>query len=91
VPGHLITTNIAANQGYLIYNGSQVGLDTSFIANSLSQAQVAVFNSYSGTGFGRGSNLICGFYSIGYGLTVSECSIFYNAVQVLQTALGRQV
>ena len=33
----------------------------------------------------------CAFASIGYGLTDSESTAFYNAVQTFQTTLGRQV
>ncbi|ACC81134.1 hypothetical protein [Nostoc punctiforme] len=91
VPGHLIGSNTAANLGYLFYRGNQVGIDTAFTTNALSTAEVSIFGSWSGSAFGRNSNLICGFHSIGTGITPTQATAFYSAVQALQTALGRQV
>ncbi|MFN6560014.1 MAG: hypothetical protein RMY28_009420 [Nostoc sp. ChiSLP01] len=92
LPGLLIASTIGANLGYLFYNGTAISTDTAFTTNLLSDSDVGIFCTLQGTSTAsRRSNLICGFHSIGYGLSPTDASIFYNAVQTLQTSLGRQV
>ncbi|MEH2067915.1 MAG: hypothetical protein V7K47_07065 [Nostoc sp.] len=92
-PGHLMVSTVGANNGNLYYNGSSVATDTSFSTNSLSPIENFIFayNFSASQNVSSVCNLICAFYSFGYGLSSSEALIFYNAVQALQTALGRQV
>ncbi len=91
VSGLLIGSTVASNTGYLFHNGNQIGTDTSFTTNSLSSSEIYTHGLNQGGVLSRQSNLICAFHSMGYGLNPTEASAFYNAVQTLQAALGRQV
>ena len=75
----------------LYRNGSALATDTTTnTSNALS------FNFYVGASNGGGtafqfSNKQCAFASIGDGLTDTQASNFYTAVQAMQTTLSRQV
>lgn len=93
VPGLLLGSSVSTNLGYLFYNNNQVGSDITFSSNALDTQESFVFGyNNSGNLLGSSSsNLICAFHSQGFGITPTEALITYNAVQVLQTSLGRQV
>ncbi|MBN3993896.1 MAG: hypothetical protein HWQ36_26280 [Nostoc sp. NMS2] len=91
-PGHILLSTVSSNLGYLFYNGNVETTDTSFTTNARPTCEVSIFSyDNGGTQFLLRSNLICGMHTIGYGLDTNQATIFYNAVQALQTALGRQV
>lgn len=92
-PGYLLASVVGANNGYLSYNGSSIATDTSVSTTSLPPIENYIFcYNYSASQIASNiCNLICTFYSFGYGLTPSEALISYNAVQAMQTTLGRQV
>ena len=90
-PGQLIVSNIAANSGYLFYNGGSIGTDTSFTTNGLSERENYIFGYNNLGSLANSSSLICAFYSFGYGLNSTQAANSYSAVQALQTLLGRQV
>ncbi len=68
-------------------NGGKI-INASVNSTGLSDRNILLFGQYSATYY---SNKQCSFASIGDGLTDTEASDFYNAVQAYQTALGRQV
>jgi hypothetical protein len=75
----------------LFSQGSLIDTDSSFSSSAKSTQEVFISGANKNGTAGNFTNLICAFHSFGYGITSSQASIFYNAVQALQTALGRQV
>lgn len=91
-PGYLMMGAIANNNGRLDYNGNSVATDTSFSTVTLSISENYIFGlNFTNTALNNSSNLICAFHSFGYGLSTAQSLIAYNAVQTLQSSLGRQV
>jgi hypothetical protein len=90
--GHLIGTNTAQNDKRFYLNGSQSG--TTATANSgstLSANDVYVFAANNNNLADFRSNTRLAAYSIGAGLTASQASSYYTALQAFQTALSRNV
>jgi hypothetical protein len=93
--GHLVGTNTAQNDKRFYLNGSQSG--TTATANStltLSANEILVFaanEAVSGSSANFRSNARMAAYSIGAGLTASQASSYYTALQAFQTALSRNV
>jgi hypothetical protein len=90
--GHVIGTNTAQNDKRFYLNGSQSG--TTATANSgstLSANDVYVFAANNNNLADFRSNTRLAAYSIGAGLTASQASSYYTALQAFQTALSRNV
>jgi hypothetical protein len=88
----LIGTNTAQNDKRFYLNGSQSG--TTATANSgstLSANDVYVFAANNNNLADFRSNTRLAAYSIGAGLTASQASSYYTALQAFQTALSRNV
>jgi hypothetical protein len=91
-PGYLMMGVTANNNGRLDYNGNSAATDTSFSTVTLSMSENYIFGlNFTNTALNNSSNLICAFHSFGYGLNAAESLIAYNAIQTLQSSLGRQV
>jgi hypothetical protein len=90
--GFLIGTRTANNFARAFFNGSTLGTQT----NTLSTSR-PIYPIYIGatnllnTGAYQYSNRECAFASIGDGLSDTQASNFYTAVQAFQTTLSRQV
>jgi hypothetical protein len=89
--GFYVGTSINTNIGYFFKNN--VAQSTK---NPLTNISMLSYNFYLG-GFNEEntnvypSNKQCAFASIGVGLSLTESSNYYTAVQAFQTTLGRQV
>lgn len=93
------SVSITDTLGFYIANRNSSTITTAFKNNSkvinsavnstgLSDRNILLFGQYAGT---RYSNKQCSFSSIGDGLTDTEASNLYSAVQTFQTSLNRQV
>ena len=89
--GLWINAVTAVNNAVLYRNGASVASDTSFASRTLPAFEMVLlgFNFTGSYQCQTAGNI--SFYSIGNGLTSQQAADFYAAVQVLQTALGRQV
>jgi hypothetical protein len=72
-------------------NGSSIGTNTNSAILSLSSFNIYIGASNDFGTAGAFSTKQCAFASIGDGLTDTQASNFYTAVQAFQTTLGRQV
>jgi len=84
---------IASRQSSTSLNGFIRNNKTEFVQNSLGLTTVPIYigaRNFNGT-INSPSTKQCAFASIGDGLTDTEASNFYTAVQAFQTTLGRQV
>ena len=91
--GHLIGTATSTTDRRVFVNGSQSGstaTTTSTVALAARTLFVFARNSALNNDFKYSSPRL-GAYSIGAGLSVSQASAFYTAMQAFQTALGRNV
>lgn len=93
--GHLVSSRVSNTDLRTFRNGSQIG-STQTTSSSVNITLLTTYSIYllarnaSGTAsFISGSNLA--FASIGSGLTPTNVSDFYTAVQAFETALTRQV
>jgi len=89
--GFYLGSSITSNIGYLFKNGNQLQFK-----NPLVNASMISFNYYIGSFNEQNttiyySNKECAFSSIGDGLSPTEASNFYTAVQTFQTTLGRSI
>ena len=92
--GHYVgsRTSSASNGLSQYRNGASTGSSTSVGGSpSTYTVSVNVLNVNPGASGGAKTLRPCAAYSIGKGLTSSEVSAFYTALQAFQTALGRQV
>lgn len=96
--GHLLHTRTSSTDFRVFRNGSQVGsTNSTSVAGSLSDlgsSEMYLFNWNSiGTGAisGVASSYRYAFYHVGTGLTPTNVSDLYTALQALQTSLGRNV
>ena len=75
-----------------LYNNSTVYFNPSFASVGLENGKIFIAARATGTSTADVYfNKPISFSSIGDGLTASEATAFYNAVQAFQTTLGRQV
>ncbi len=79
------------NDSSLYKNGTLIANDTSFVYSNFSDLEMPIFALNSNGSFTPISGGNVSFHSFGYSLTGTDAAIVYNAVQTLQTALGRQV
>jgi hypothetical protein len=89
--GFYVGSRINTNVGYLFKNGTQQQ-----IKNPLTNVSMQSYNYYLGAFNEQNSTVYysdkqCAFASIGEGLTTTELTNFYTAVQAFNTTLGRQV
>jgi hypothetical protein len=89
--GFYVGSGINTNVGYLFKNGTQQQ-----IKNPLTNVSMQSYNYYLGAFNEQNSTVYysdkqCAFASIGEGLTTTELTNFYTAVQAFNTTLGRQV
>ena len=90
--GFYTSTRTANNVFKLFKNGTSIGTNTT--TNTVASLPNQVFTI---GGYNEAGNVIqvsirqCAFASIGDGLTDAEALAFYNAVQLFNTTLGRQV
>jgi hypothetical protein len=90
--GHLIGTATAATERRFFLNGSQSGsTNTTSSTVALDSRVLWVFRRNNASASQGWSNARLGSYSIGAGLSVSQASAFYTAMQAFQTALSRNV
>jgi len=90
--GFQISTRTASNVLKMFFNG--ILLNTNTNTRSLTLPIFSIYFGASNWGAGnvsQYSNNELAFLSIGEGLTDAEALSFYNAVQIYQTTLGRQV
>lgn len=90
--GFYLANRISNVNNQIFANGISVGLNTTnwgiTTAMNISYALGATNNSGTIGGF---TDRECAFASIGAGLSPTEAADYYTAVQLFQTALGRQV
>ena len=89
--GHFIGNILSTTNRKTFKNGSISGTNTNNIVNSLADSNIyiAALNTLEGAGFY--TNREIAFSSIGDGLTDTEATNLYTAVQAFQTTLNRQV
>lgn len=87
--GNYIISNTSAN-GKKVYKNASIIMTTTFVNENFSSGNVAL-SAYSATLGTRNSNRQIAFASIGDGLTDTQASNFYTAVQAFQTTLSRNV
>ena len=90
--GHLLGTANSTTDRRVFVNGSQSGsTSTGTSTVALDSRVVWVFRRNNASASQGWSSARLGAYSIGAGLSVSQASAFYTAMQAFQTALGRNV
>jgi hypothetical protein len=92
--GLFVGTILSTSDRRFYKNSSLIQSNTSTISNSLYSGELligAYNSSTSGLSVGFVSTKECAFASIGNGLTDTDASNLYTAVQAFQTTLGRQV
>ena len=83
--------NRASSANLKLYqNGSLINTST-YSAGSLPNLNIYIGGNNNAGTFGAPNNAQCAFASIGDGLTDTQASNFYTAVQAFQTTLARQV
>lgn len=87
--GFYINTRTSTTSHKLYKNNSIIASSTETMTSALASQEIWLFNS-SNTG-NYYSNRTYAWFSIGDGLTDTDTSNLYTAVQAYQTALGRQV
>ena len=86
--------SITANNSRKYYkNGVSQISNTTILTQDNSNANIFIgaYNEYNGSGASYYGTKQCAFASIGAGLTDTDATNFYTAVQTFQTTLGRQV
>jgi hypothetical protein len=91
--GFLFGNRPSSNVLNLFRNGTKISSNTSTTAQSLPNVNLYMsgLNLSNSLAANTASNAQCAFSSIGDGLTDTQASDFYTAVQAFQTTLGRQV
>lgn len=90
--GHYIGNIVSTSNRRAYKNGLLLATLTTTIDNALSNGNIYVLaNNTLGVGPEFYSSKECAFASFGDGLTDTQASNFYNAVQEFQTLLGRQI
>ena len=89
--GFVLGSRSSSSSHKLFRNGSQIAASTNSTNGTLPNLNyyISAFNSSNNATFYNTNQLA--FYSIGDGLTDTEASNFYTAVQAFQTTLSRQV
>jgi hypothetical protein len=90
--GHVLGVSASATDLRVYVAGNSTGSTTTDRTSGTLVAQsVYIFaNNFHGSPFDR-SGMRCRAYSFGVGMTASQVSAFYNAMQAFQTSLGRNV
>ena len=90
--GFLIGTRTANNFSRAYFNGSTLGTQTNILSTvrPIYPIYIGATNNQNGSAY-QYSTRECAFASIGDGLTDTQASDFYTAVQAFQTTLARQV
>jgi hypothetical protein len=91
--GFYLGITLANNNRKYYRNNITMVSSTSVLTQDLANANVflGAYNEYNITGANYYTNKETAFASIGDGLTDTEASAFYTAVQKFQTSLGRQI
>ena len=89
--GFWLGSKTANNSRKAIYNGSVQATNTTTDTTSYPNLQVYIGARNDGGSAAVFSDKQCAFASIGDGLTDTQASNFYTAVQAFQTTLSRQV
>ena len=89
--GFIVASRASSSSHKLFRNSTQLASSTSATVGTLPTLNyyIGAFNANGSVNF-YGTNQIA-FYSIGDGLTDTQASNFYTAVQAMQTTLSRQV
>jgi hypothetical protein len=88
--GFMIANRIISTQIKTFRNGTILNTSTSN-STGLHSGNIAILAVNDASGVGQFSTKQCAFASIGDGLTDTQASDFYTAVQAFQTTLSRQV
>jgi len=84
---HLITRTVSTSHSYFRNGANKLTTTDNSVGNSNSSIYLGARNLNGGGS--QGTTRGCSFASIGSGLTDTEVSNFYTAVQAFQTSLGR--
>ncbi len=87
--GHYVNNRIDANNVKLVKNG--ITTTTALLSNGLDTIQIVIGATLGLSSIYNYGSKQCAFASIGNGLTDAESLAFYNAVQLFNTTLARQV
>jgi len=88
--GHYVVTR-NGDTTQRLYNNATLNGTTATAVGSVSNTTVNLLAKGSATTRNIFSNKTCAFASIGLGLSATDVTNLYNAVQAFQTTLGRQV
>lgn len=91
--GWYCLSNIAANDGTIYKNSTPTAIDSSFTTNALPTVEnyIYAYNLDNTLPANNRTTIILTGVMFGSGLTSAQNTTVYNAMQTLQTALGRQV
>ena len=89
--GLFLTSRANSNSHKLYKNGTQIGTTNTASSGSLPTLKIVFAGRNLNNIVDNYSSKQCAFASIGDGLTDADASNFYNAIQTMQTTLGRQV
>jgi hypothetical protein len=90
--GFQVNTRSSQTSAKMFLNNSQVGSTLTLSnTNPLPNANMSLGSNNNGGSYYEYSSKQCAFASIGDGLTDTQASNFYTAVQAFQTTLNRQV
>ena len=90
--GFQVNTRTTQTSAKIFFNNAQVGSTLTLSnPNSLPNTTLSLGSNFQSTGAYEFSSKQCAFASIGDGLTDTQASNLYTAVQAFQTTLSRQV
>jgi hypothetical protein len=89
--GLFLTSRVSSNSHKLYKNGAQIGTTNTSAGGSLPSLKIVLAGRNLNNVVDNYSSKQCAFASIGDGLTDAEALALYNAVQLFNTTLNRQV